>query len=275
MNASEKNVVQFFSNFTSRPRDINDAREKKNSRKTFLSLSFSVSAFPLIITVVVVVGSLARLITTYNKTRVTPGGSRGRGEEGGGERKSDQVQVDRESPGQRDARGCATPRPRLARNVVSQINPCIYEPSERSGQCRRASSWRSVPNYAPSWYTLLALPHVISLACLLLVGARRYFRHRRANLSLAFSPSLSPSLYLPSSLALSLFTARESNKNKREKCAIVEFHSRAPTLEEAPTNKALCRYLDVRLRDTSRRRSAGRRHTRNGDGAAHGAREHT
>jgi len=28
----------------------------------------------------------------------------------------------------------------------------IYVPSERSGQYHRANNWRSVPNYAPSWY---------------------------------------------------------------------------------------------------------------------------
>lgn len=175
-----------------------------------------------------------------------------------------------------------------------EYNPGIYEPSERSGQCRRASSWRSVPNYAPSWYTPLALPRVISFARSLvrfseLADSRGGTDERNLSL-LSFDPPRLPSLSLSLclsrslaiSLALSLPGSRAEQKYKgeeREECAIVEFHSRTSTCREAPRMKrstlAKDTFRPTLSRHLSKLRSAGRRHTRNGDGTAHGAREHT
>lgn len=124
---------------------------------------------------------------------------------------------------------------------------------------------------APSSYLSL------SLACPLFVGELTdTLQPPSESIACFFSFSLS---LFPFSRAISFYGSRAEQTYKgeaRKKRSAQLFHLRAPTLSTDERSTWL-KIPNARLRDTyrttARRRTAGRRHTRNGDGgAAHGAR---
>lgn len=210
-NAFKSPIVRFFRHWGASKKCINDTTEERIQGELLPFLFFSILSTSLI---------FARLITTVQ-----------------------QDARDTRQTGSSDQRGSARDARFLATYKLVANNPRIYIPSTRSGQCRQASSWRSVPNYAPSWYATRVISLARSLVCEAHRNTERAILPFCALLLFSFLSSIAASsLSFSFSLLRAIFSlwlvtrARHTRGQKykggeKEKCATRRFTPRTSTHE--------------------------------------------